>query len=165
MKKHPASGFTLIELLVVIAIIGLLSAIVLASLSLARQRGSDASVKQQINQMHAAANLLYSNTGSYDTLCESNTEGGKLFRAAVNQTSKTDNYNLCLSSGPNWYKSVGGAVIPGITPKQVTKDAWAAVVQLKTGSTQQWYCVDSTGASKTQSSRVLDTGIPVTIQC
>jgi prepilin-type N-terminal cleavage/methylation domain-containing protein len=61
-------GFTLIELLVVIAIIGILSAVVLASLNTARDKGNDAGVKANIDTIATQASLFYSNnTNSYGT--------------------------------------------------------------------------------------------------
>ncbi|HEY4511869.1 MAG TPA: type II secretion system protein [Candidatus Paceibacterota bacterium] len=55
MKK----GFTLIELLVVIAIIGILSAVVLASLNGARLRSKDAKRLSDISQLQLALELYY----------------------------------------------------------------------------------------------------------
>ena len=63
MKKNK--GFTLIELLVVIAIIGILASIVLASLSNARDKGKDASVKSQLSSMRAQAELYFTEKGYY----------------------------------------------------------------------------------------------------
>jgi prepilin-type N-terminal cleavage/methylation domain-containing protein len=59
------NGFTLIELLVVIAIIGLLSAIVLASLNTARIKARDAKRVSEMGQIQNAIELYYSTNGHY----------------------------------------------------------------------------------------------------
>ena len=58
-------GFTLIELLVVISIIGLLSAIVLASLNTARLKAKDAAIKEAMSQLTSVMALNYNDYGSY----------------------------------------------------------------------------------------------------
>ena len=59
------SGFTLIELLVVISIIGLLSSIVLASLSTARARARDTRRIEDLRQIQTALELYFSDYGKY----------------------------------------------------------------------------------------------------
>ncbi len=54
MKGRKAAGFTLIELLVVIAIIGVLSTVILASLSAARSRSYDAQRVANMRQVQKA---------------------------------------------------------------------------------------------------------------
>ena len=58
-------GFTLIELLVVIAIIGLLSSIVLASLSTARNKAEDAQRMANVKQVKNALMLYYDDHSKY----------------------------------------------------------------------------------------------------
>jgi len=67
MKSNK--GFTLIELLVVIAVIGILAAVVLASLNSARVKGQEASIKSNLRNMIAAAELSYEATGNYSGAC------------------------------------------------------------------------------------------------
>lgn len=71
MKKTLQRGFTLIELLVVIAIIGILAAVVLASLSDARSGGQNASIQQTMASMRTQAEVYYNNAGnfSYTGVC------------------------------------------------------------------------------------------------
>jgi len=58
-------GFTLIELLVVIAIIGVLSSVVLASLSTARAKARDANRAMAVDQFRKALELYYTDNGRY----------------------------------------------------------------------------------------------------
>lgn len=58
-------GFTLIELLVVIAIIGILSAVVLASLNTARSKGNDAARISNIKALKTALEMYFIDNGTY----------------------------------------------------------------------------------------------------
>lgn len=62
-------GFTLIELLVVIAIIGILSSVVLASLNTARDKGTDAARKSNLNNIRAQAEIVFDDDGDYAAVC------------------------------------------------------------------------------------------------
>jgi prepilin-type N-terminal cleavage/methylation domain-containing protein len=63
--KNRKGGFTLIELLVVIAIIGILSAVVLASLSTARQKSRDAKRISDVGQIQLGLELQFDSNQSY----------------------------------------------------------------------------------------------------
>lgn len=64
MKKK---GFTLIELLVVIAIIGLLSSVILVSLSGARGKARDSKRTSDIRQVVSAQQMYYGDNENYLT--------------------------------------------------------------------------------------------------
>jgi type II secretion system protein G len=63
--KNNKKGFTILELLVVVAIIGLLSAIVLASLNSSRSKGRDAKRIEDMRQFVNALELYYNAKGVY----------------------------------------------------------------------------------------------------
>ena len=130
--KNSSKGFTLIELLVVIAIIGILSSVVLASLTTARSRGTAAAIQSEIANMRAQAELYYSTTGS-------NTYGP--VPAAVGCSS-----GMFATGAVNGL----GALVADLTSKSATSvvcvassTAWG--VSATYNGTN--YCADSTGKS------------------
>ncbi len=117
-------GFTLIELLVVIAIIGVLSSITLTQLNSSRNKGADASVKSNLQNMRPVAENLYdaaTGTNGFNQVC-ANSSISAMQAAAV---AAGGNGGTCANAIGYWV-------------------AWAG---LKTNTANAW-CVDSVGNSK-----------------
>lgn len=68
--KNKKKAFTLIELLVVVAIVGILSSVIIASLSSAREKAKITSIKSTLSEILKDAMMTYNNdNGIYTNVC------------------------------------------------------------------------------------------------
>ncbi len=142
-KTYLQRGFTLIELLVVIAIIGVLSSVVLASLSTARNKGKATAVKSGLaslrTQMEIKANGTNYGTGTVGVGDDACNLAGTNYTTAVDAAAGAIVTNITsnLSAATNLYCSTDAA-------SAATKFAAAALLPDGTGV----QCVDTSGNTK-----------------
>lgn len=117
-------GFTLIELLVVIAIVGVLSAVVLASLNSARAKGANAGIKQNMNSLRSQAEVYY-------------------------DTSPTGYVGVCSDPQILKIRASADLVSGGSTVCTSSLTMWVVSSPLKVpDGTNNFWCVDGTGVGR-----------------
>lgn len=103
--KDRNKGFTLIELLVVVAIIGVLSSVVLASLSSARSKGNDSAIKANLSNIRAQAEILRDDNGDYHEVCGTSgaTQDSTVAAAIAEANTRNGSGSVtCNSAASGW---------------------------------------------------------------
>ena len=139
--KRQGAGFTLIELLVVIAIIGILSAVVLASLNTARTKGNDAGIKANLNSVETQAALYLLNNNSYGAF--DNGSGGPAVCPVSGTSGATVFHDATIEKAIAMAVSDAGG--GGITACFANGTKYAAAVTRANQASSTYWCVDSTG--------------------
>lgn len=124
-------GFTLIELLVVIAIIGILSGLIIVSMSGAQNSAKDARIKAAMDQMRSVAAIYYNTIGGGTSY---GTAGTGVQGNAANFSGVTEGLSLYTDMG----NQTTGARVLNI---QATPAAYCFSVVMNSATN----CIDSAG--------------------
>jgi prepilin-type N-terminal cleavage/methylation domain-containing protein len=152
MYKIRSRGFTLIELLVVIAIIGILSAVVLASLNTARDKGGTAAVQSDLSTVQTQAEIYYGGTGnnSYGIAGATNScaVAGSVFVADTTVAKAIAAADLANGTDATY----------GVVTCNNSATAYAIQAGLPSGvgaANSRYWCVDSTGNAKPEAAAMV----------
>jgi prepilin-type N-terminal cleavage/methylation domain-containing protein len=136
-------GFTLIELLVVIAIIGILSAVVLASLQTARNKGTDGAIKSDLAAIQTQAELYYDTNNGYATGSVTTCTAASLFTdPTIKAALMAATSSIASQTEGTGYRCVAS-----------TTAYWVAT---RLTTTNQYWCMDNSGQPK------LEAALPAT---
>lgn len=131
---QKTKGFTLIELLVVIAIIGILSGLIIVSMSGAQNAAKDARIKAAMDQLRSVAEIYKLNAGYYGTLALTDCTA----TASTFMVTGGDGKALCDD-----IQSQNSNELYIYSNNSTTAPKYCVMKELSDGTTE--WCVDSTG--------------------
>ena len=123
------AGFTLIEMLMYVVIVGILSSVVMSSIRIARDKGADAAIQENLISIRTEAQNYFDSNQSYGTPGTSCTNIGSLFADPV------------IARQLNSATRASG--LPAVCANSAT--AWVVSMPLRYGNS---WCVDSASAAK-----------------
>lgn len=153
LPGRKTRAFTLIELLVVIAIIGILSAIVLAALNTARDKGQNAATESNLDNARPQATLYYDdNNDTYTGVCDvTPTPGGTpSINAMLLGAATTSGSSLSIN------RDIATAGAWNLVTCHENGTNWAAEAPLKAsaaGAPDMW-CVDNSSKSREETTNL-----------
>jgi type II secretion system protein G len=136
-------GFTLIELLVVIAVIGILSTVVLVSLSGVREDARDSRRQSDMSQINLAMEMYNVSVGSYPTMS-----------AGTNTLSSIGTYLAAVPVDPSNVSPYYYTWLAG------TGSSYCVYVQLEGTDATTYYCASNKGVNSEATGTV-----PVAADC
>ena len=139
MKLKLNKGFTLIELLVVIAIIGVLSAVVLASLNTARSKGNDAAIMSNIDGIRTQAAVYTTDHGTYGTNALAVNGDCAAASTLFSETTIQNQVAAAVKA------SNGGTVVCNVAVLGASYAVSAPLIAVP----DTFYCIDSVGSATT----------------
>jgi prepilin-type N-terminal cleavage/methylation domain-containing protein len=121
-NMQKTRGFTLIELLVVIAIIGILSGLIIVSMSGAQNAAKDARIKAAMDQMRSTAEIFKLNNNQYAT-------------ADITSAS------ACPSSGTSFLYGTGGTDGAALCADIQSQGSGTLTINVSSSTSSPKYCV------------------------
>jgi prepilin-type N-terminal cleavage/methylation domain-containing protein len=136
-------GFTLLELLVVIALIGIFASIVIANISRGRSGGSDSRVVAELQQARTTAEFFFNDNDTYgEPGADVNVSGSD---CGTNTTMFTDESSPMYPFGDT-ANYPAGTILNCVQNDQ--SYALSASLSTQTAGKQDFWCIDSMGASR-----------------